>query len=83
MVELYPQESPGEIKKREVELDSHSWLVRLAAELFLNSCFSDTVFVTEFSGLAALWAYLEMKRLKASLFVRGEMRTIKITAYQN
>ena len=25
---------------------SHSWMNRLAAELFLNSCFSDTVFLT-------------------------------------
>ena len=25
---------------------SHSWMVCLAAELFLNSCFSDTVFVS-------------------------------------
>ena len=40
--------SPGEMKSREVELDSHSWTDCLAAELFLNSCFSDTVFVTLF-----------------------------------
>ena len=31
------------MKSREVELGSHSLLVCLAAELFLNSCFSDTV----------------------------------------
>ena len=40
------EESPGEIKSREVELGCHSWTVCLAAELVLNSCFSDTVFVT-------------------------------------
>ena len=34
---------PGEIKGREVELGSHSWMDCLAAELFLNSCFSDTM----------------------------------------
>ena len=39
-------DSPGEIKSWEVELGCHSWMVCLAAELFLNSCFSDTVFVT-------------------------------------
>ena len=43
---LVPGESPGEIKRWEVELDSRSWMVCLAAELFLNSCFSDTVLVT-------------------------------------
>ena len=37
-----------EIKSREVELGSHSRIVGLAAELFLNSCFSGTVFVTLF-----------------------------------
>ena len=37
-----------EIKSREVELGSHSRMVCLAAELFLNSCFSGTVFVTLF-----------------------------------
>ena len=42
------RQSPGEIKRREVELDSHSWMESLAAELFFNSCFSDTVFVTLF-----------------------------------
>ena len=29
-----------------MELDSHRWIDCLAAELSLNSCFSDTVFVT-------------------------------------
>ena len=43
-VELDFQESPGEIKSREVELGFHSWMVCLAAELHLNSGFSDTVF---------------------------------------
>ena len=31
-----------------MELGSHSWMGCRAAELFLNSCFSDTVFVTLF-----------------------------------
>ena len=35
----------AEIKSREVELGSHSWMDCFAAEL-LNSCFWDTVFVT-------------------------------------
>ena len=39
-------QSPGEMKSREVELGSHSWIDRLDAELFFNSCFSDSVFVT-------------------------------------
>ena len=34
------------MKSREVELDSHNWMVCLDAELFLDSCFSDTVLVT-------------------------------------
>ena len=45
-MELGSQESPGEMKSREVELDSHSRILCLAAKLFLNSCFSGTVFVT-------------------------------------
>ena len=36
------------MKRREVELGSHSWVDRLAAEAFLNSCFSDAAFVTLF-----------------------------------
>ena len=40
------QESPGEIKSREVELGSHRELDNPFFHLFLNSCFSDTVFVT-------------------------------------
>ena len=31
-----------------MELGSHNWVDCLAAELFLNSCFPDTVFVTLF-----------------------------------
>ena len=45
-VVLDPQESPGEIKSKEVEVCSHSRTDCLAAQLFLNSCFSDAVFVT-------------------------------------
>ena len=45
-VELDPQESPGEIKSREMEHCSHSRIVCLAVTLFLNSCFTDNVFVT-------------------------------------
>ena len=40
--------SPGEMKSREMEPGSHRWVDCLSAELFLNSCFSDTVFVTLF-----------------------------------
>ena len=40
-------QSPREMKRREVELNSHSRMDCLAAELFLNSYFSDTVFVTD------------------------------------
>ena len=40
------------MKSREVELVSFSWTDCLAAELFLNSCFSDTVFVTLFRTAA-------------------------------
>ena len=36
----------SEPKRKEVELGSHSWMDCFAAEPFLNSCFSDTVFVT-------------------------------------
>ena len=45
-VSIHSRQSPGEIKSRELELGSHSWMDCLVAELFLNSCFSDTVFVT-------------------------------------
>ena len=37
------QESPGELESREMELGSHCWTVCLAAELFLNSCFTDSL----------------------------------------
>ena len=40
------------MKRREVELGSHSWVDRLAAEAFLNSCFSDAAFVTLFHTAA-------------------------------
>ena len=36
------------MKSNEVELDAHGWTVCLAVELFLNSCFLDTVVVTLF-----------------------------------
>ena len=42
---LDPQESPGEIKSREVELGSESWTC-LLLQLFPNSCATDIVFVT-------------------------------------
>ena len=42
------KQSPGEIKCREVELGSQSWMDCPDAELVLNSRFSDTVFVTLF-----------------------------------
>ena len=45
-VELDSPEDPGEIRSRKMELSFHSRMDCLAAELFLNSCFSDTVFVT-------------------------------------
>ena len=46
---LIHRQSPGETKRRELELGSHSWMDNyIAAEPFLNSCFSDTVFVTLF-----------------------------------
>ena len=45
-VELDSPENLGGIRRREVELGSHSRMVCLAAELFLNSCFSDSVSVT-------------------------------------
>ena len=35
--DLDQRKSPGEIKRREVELGLHSWIDCLAAELFLNS----------------------------------------------
>ena len=38
--------SPGEIKRREVELGFRSWMDCFAVKVFLNSCYSDTIFVT-------------------------------------
>ena len=45
-VVLGPQKSPGEMKSREVELDSHRELGSPLLRLFLNSCSSDIVFAT-------------------------------------
>ena len=45
-LELDTQESPGEIKSREMELGPHRELDNPLFQLFLNSCFADTVFVT-------------------------------------
>ena len=42
---LVPQESPDEIKSREVELGSESWTC-LLLQLFLNSNATDIVLVT-------------------------------------
>ena len=42
---LDPQESPGEIKSREVELGSESWTV-FCFRCSPNSCATDIVFVT-------------------------------------
>ena len=44
----WPLTRAGEMKGQEVELGSHGWMDCLAAELVLNSRFSDTVFVTLF-----------------------------------
>ena len=38
--------SPAEAKSSEVELNSHGYTDCVAVELFLTSCFLDTVFVT-------------------------------------
>ena len=49
MFTFFPtQQSPGEIKGREVELGSHRELDNPLLQLFLSSCFSDTVLVTLF-----------------------------------
>ena len=47
------QQSPGEIKRSKVDLGFPSWTDCLVAELFLNSRFSDIVFVTLFSTAVA------------------------------
>ena len=44
-VELDPQDSPGEIKSKAVELGCHREWDHPLLHLFLNSCFSDIVFV--------------------------------------
>ena len=46
------EHSPGKIKSRVLEPGSPSWMDCLAAELFLISRFSDTVFVTLFRTAA-------------------------------
>ena len=51
-MELDSQESPGEIKSREVELDSPRELDNPLLQLFLDSCFLDVVFVTLFRTAA-------------------------------
>ena len=45
-VVLDPQDSPGEIKRREVELGSHRESNNPSLQLFLNSYFTDIVFVS-------------------------------------
>ena len=50
------------MKSREVELGSHSWMDCLAAELFLNSCFSDTVFAASLH-IAVETANSEVRKL--------------------
>ena len=45
VIGVLPWHRPADIKRREVEPGSHNWMVCLAAALFLNSCFSDTVLV--------------------------------------
>ena len=49
------RQSQREMKSKEVELGSHSWMVCLAAELFLNGCFSDIVFVRWSWAVIAGW----------------------------
>ena len=39
-------QDPGEIQRREVELGFHRELVDPLLQVFINSCLSDTVFVT-------------------------------------
>ena len=53
------------MKNREVELGSHGRMDCLAAELFLNSCFLDTVFVTLFRT-AVKTAITEVHKLLVS-----------------
>ena len=44
--------------KQTLKLGSHSWMDRLVAELFLNSCFSDTVFMTLLRTVSSLLLYV-------------------------
>ena len=69
-MELDPQESPGEIKSWEMKLGSHRELDNSLLQLFLNSCFSDTVFVTLFRT-AVERALSEVHKL----FYNGEIPT--------
>ena len=69
-MELDPQETPGEIKSWEAELGSHRELDNPLLQLFLKSCFSDTVFMTLFSTAVAT-ALSEVHEL----FLTGEVPT--------
>ena len=55
-VVLDPQESPGEIKSREVELGSESWIY-LLLQLFPNSSATDIVFVLRTAVETAIAEY--------------------------
>ena len=61
-VELDLQESPEEIKSREVELGCHRQLNSPLLQLFFNSCFADIVFVTLFRR-AVETAVTEVRKL--------------------
>ena len=64
-VELDLQESPGEIKSKAVELGCYRELGHPLLHLFLNSCFSDIVFVALLrTGLET--AISEVRKLIAS-----------------
>ena len=69
------RQSPGEIKRREVELGSRSRMECLAAQLFLSSCFSDTGFVTLFRTDAETVISAEYKSCLA-LFISTRPPTI-------
>ena len=47
-------QNPGEIKSWEAELGSRSWMDGFDADLFLSSCFSDTLTDQEQGGGAGL-----------------------------
>ena len=55
------------MKSREVELGSHSRMDCLAAELFLNSCFADTVFVTVETAISEVHKLLRTGGVPISL----------------